>query len=637
MRFSYSAISPIRALKLFCILVLSIILCSCLSESTETNNYFKESTETLITIDIQESNIIYSDLNKIESDLKLDSLAQTLNLPLSREYLATSTHFYLHQGKQIKYKLELLVKASRPSNPIHQLSLIRLSRIARREGNTLVSTKYANRAYLLTQKYNSPIKIEAMQNLVLVELESRNLIKASKLLAQHQNDQTKWHKDQRNRHIVLRTTLQKYQAEDQFNSGQISSSEKNEVYQKIILDLEKVVSNKFLNQHELRYAYGNLGSAYIQIGESRRANDAFRMATNNLQLDKVYCPTLYLHSVKGQIFLDSLDAAEESMNYLAKHIRQDDLDTRIYYQTNLYRLKSLKHQYKEASLAAMNLATLISQLNNEKMLKQSADASARYDSLTLEYENNKLEIQNVENQNFIFLLITLLILFPGLIFLIGSLKRTKMRKEAIAMQSDLQHQLFNTQMNPHFLFNCLASVNALIGTDNKRKAREFVNQFSLLTRRVLESTKNETVPLEEEMEYLLHYIDIQKFRFGSELVVKVKYEHLELAGFKIPPLTLQPLVENCFIHAFEGINTTKEISIDCVLINQDDFVQIRINDNGNGLPSQNENSKKTSISTGLIERRFQLLQKKYKKTFFFERRNRPEEKGTEVLIKIEKL
>jgi two-component system, LytTR family, sensor kinase len=128
-------------------------------------------------------------------------------------------------------------------------------------------------------------------------------------------------------------------------------------------------------------------------------------------------------------------------------------------------------------------------------------------------------------------------------------------------------ELFNLrqQLQPHFLFNSLNSINALIGS-KPAEARMMVQQLSSFLRSTLKKDDNQWVPLQEELEQLELYLAIEKVRFGNRLQTEVKTESESLM-LKMPVLLLQPLVENAIKFGLYGTVGETKIEVHAALVN----------------------------------------------------------------------
>lgn len=234
---------------------------------------------------------------------------------------------------------------------------------------------------------------------------------------------------------------------------------------------------------------------------------------------------------------------------------------------------------------------------NKNRYQQNIDTEIRELKLSHEREQ-KILLQKTkeENKNIILVGVSS---FLGLLIIIGYLfyrqRQVKFEKENL----QIQQRLLRSQMNPHFIFNTLSLIQNKI-KENQKDAVNYLLKFSRLLRLILENSLSNYVLIENELESLKKYLDLQLIRFPN----KFKY-FIELENFEddemifIPPMLIQPFVENSIQHAFYGINVEGEIKIKLSL--KENWISCRIEDNGIGLKSSYEKTK-VSLSTSLISK-----------------------------------
>lgn len=203
--------------------------------------------------------------------------------------------------------------------------------------------------------------------------------------------------------------------------------------------------------------------------------------------------------------------------------------------------------------------------------------------------------------------------FYGMMLEINQLIEEK--SEARYREKKAQLNMLTVQINPHFLYNALQTLQFMA---LKRKAFE-INAMLLSLGKILRYSldwNTEEVTLGEELENALEYLNIQKFRYVDELNLQVEKPE-QLPDFKVPKMLLQPLVENCFVHGFKGKteNYKVKLSIEC----REDVIAIKVCDNGKGMDAEamealNMELKKadsylSSDHTGLLSLNFRLRQK----------------------------
>jgi LytS/YehU family sensor histidine kinase len=137
-------------------------------------------------------------------------------------------------------------------------------------------------------------------------------------------------------------------------------------------------------------------------------------------------------------------------------------------------------------------------------------------------------------------------------------------------------------MNPHFIFNSLNSIENFMMQNEKRLASDYLNKFARLIRSILDSSRNELLPLTKDMESLQLYIDLQQLRFNNKFSYeKIIAPSLVNGDYKVPSLIIQPFVENAIEHGIahseeEDLTLTVKVEL------AGEFIQYIIEDNGIG-------------------------------------------------------
>jgi ligand-binding sensor domain-containing protein len=158
------------------------------------------------------------------------------------------------------------------------------------------------------------------------------------------------------------------------------------------------------------------------------------------------------------------------------------------------------------------------------------------------------------------------------------------RKEAAYKQkiAESEMQILRTQMNPHFIFNSLNSIENFIMENEKRLASDYLNKFAHLIRLILDSSRNELIPFSKDMEALQLYVDLEQLRFNHKFEYQVKVDP-ELLGshYSVPALIIQPYIENAIIHGLansENPNLVLSVKAEAV----EEGIRYSIEDNGIG-------------------------------------------------------
>lgn len=155
----------------------------------------------------------------------------------------------------------------------------------------------------------------------------------------------------------------------------------------------------------------------------------------------------------------------------------------------------------------------------------------------------------------------------------ASIKQRMAEMEMIALRS---------QMNPHFIFNSLTSIENFMMQNEKRLASTYLNKFARLIRAILDSSRSETVPLSHELETLKLYVDLEQLRFNHQFTFTLEIDpRLVNEDTYVPALLLQPYVENAIVHGLAH-STKPERKIEVHILLKDNFINYLVNDNGIG-------------------------------------------------------
>jgi len=169
----------------------------------------------------------------------------------------------------------------------------------------------------------------------------------------------------------------------------------------------------------------------------------------------------------------------------------------------------------------------------------------------------------------------------------------------IRREAAMKEQVINTemmalraQMNPHFIFNCINSIDALIQCDDKYNATMYLNKFAKLIRNILDSSKQQTIGLRKDLETLQLYLELERLRNSNKFTAKIKTEETVFNNdCKVPPLIIQPYVENAILHGLRNKpGNNGKLTID-IYREQDRLVYI-IEDNGIGRKAAENTSRK---------------------------------------------
>lgn len=180
--------------------------------------------------------------------------------------------------------------------------------------------------------------------------------------------------------------------------------------------------------------------------------------------------------------------------------------------------------------------------------------------------------------------ITCALCITGSAFLLVRRRIRHIRHEAELKHriAESEMQALRAQMNPHFIFNCLNAIDNLIQTNQKEKATTYLSRFAKLIRNVLDSSKNNSVLFQKDLESLSLYVQIEQFRSNNKFDYEIQTDpELLNSDFKIPPLVVQPFVENAIYHGLlNKQGSDRKLLVTAKL--EQDYIHYTIIDNGVG-------------------------------------------------------
>lgn len=372
----------------------------------------------------------------------------------------------------------------------------------------------------------------------------------------------------------------------------------NKNFEKAIEAKKKVLKEDFVkeNSQEKVNQIQELADIYIKKNDPKEAVDLLKNAYG-IALDKG-------HTLEAQRSVKKLD----SLYAISGNI---DASVQLY-RDFLGKLPNLVS--KDRSLVDNKILEdteqRISQLEKEKELKDEL-----------------IRKKNVFNYS----LIGALILLTGLIiFIFRTLKKVQTKNKKIALQS------LRREMNPHFIFNSLNSVNHFIATNNELEANQYLTKFSKLMRGVMENSTEDFIPFQQELDLLQNYLALEKTRFADKFDYEIEVdESLNMQNLQVPGMLIQPFLENAVWHGlrYRADKGFLKLSFE----KSESHLKILIEDNGIGIEEskkQKTQHQKTREGRGMKNtlERIQLLNDLYKKEITCSVKDKENNSGVLVTI-----
>ena len=311
----------------------------------------------------------------------------------------------------------------------------------------------------------------------------------------------------------------------------------------------------------------------------------------------------------------TIDAKNSLMQLIAYYKTKDDAQKTLQlYDVFLQKLESL----------IKSDSTLI-----DKKIFEETDQKIKQ----LEKEKSlQEELISKKNTFNYFLVITLIVLLILILVIIRYSYAIKTKNKKISLQS------LRREMNPHFIFNSLNSVNQFIAQNKEREANKYLTSYSSLMRNMMESSSKDFIPLQHEIDHLQKYLELEHLRFSNQFdfVVDVE-ESIDTDAILAPNMLIQPHLENAIWHGLRYKETKGLLLLS--IKNKTSFIEITIDDNGIGIEKSNSiktQNQKIHQSIGLqnIKERIKLLNDLYKVDISFAVINKVNDGGTIVKLKI---
>jgi LytS/YehU family sensor histidine kinase len=187
---------------------------------------------------------------------------------------------------------------------------------------------------------------------------------------------------------------------------------------------------------------------------------------------------------------------------------------------------------------------------------------------------------------------------------------------------ELEHAAVHAQMDPHFIFNCLTSIQQLIILGESSKANQYLVKFSRLIRSGLELSSSNYTSLENEKNYIREYLSLEQLRFPDSFDFSVHVENTISGAISVPHMMIQPFIENSIRHGIRELKSRRG-NISIIFSMQDKRIACNIIDNGIGIKAAMQNQSTysgdhKSFGIDLVKKRLDILNVQKEKIFFVE-------------------
>ncbi|WP_185968914.1 tetratricopeptide repeat protein [Carboxylicivirga sp. M1479] len=378
------------------------------------------------------------------------------------------------------------------------------------------------------------------------------------------------------------------------------------VYFQLALELKK----KLNYDKGMAVTYHLMGIAYYQKEDFQQAIDLFGKA---IEIHERYKTKRYLslcHAYMGKISLkkNDLSKAEEELK-LAEQMAQDvhSIEQLIIINEALTELSKLQSNWQNAYLYQQQTNQWKDSINAAKYRKEIQSLDINYQTEKKEQQIKILSADNeIKNQRLRLGFAVIFILILMLAFVLFILKVRK--RNAHQQQEKLRQQLLKSLMNPHFIFNALGSIQNYMYKNEPKAAARYMGNFARLTRSILNNSSNDEVALIEEIDTLKNYLELEQMRVNKAFDYSIDYtEDLETEFIQVPPMLLQPFIENAIKHGVKHLSENGQISLH--LNEENNYICAIIKDNGIGINStcQTSNEEHKSKATEIFNQRMAII------------------------------
>jgi tetratricopeptide (TPR) repeat protein len=382
------------------------------------------------------------------------------------------------------------------------------------------------------------------------------------------------------------------------------------------------------DQQGIASSLNNIGLIYKSRKEYKEAIRYFEQALEiNEKLKNNYETGLNLNAI-GNSYLE-LHQYENALKNVNRSLRiAEKNDIKILMQLNydvLSDIYSNLSQYDKSLAFYKRTTAMKDTLENIEIRKKINEFQTKYETEKKEHDfqilSKKNEIQKLQLGKTRIFVFGLIFLIPILIF-IGILIIRQFRLKSEHKSVMLEQKLLRSQMNPHFIFNSLTSIQSFIFDEDKLLAGKYIADFAALMRLILENSREEFIILEKEINTLKYYLELQKLRYENKFDYSIFVDSSLNPEFDvIPPMLGQPFVENSIKHGIVKKETKGQIDIR--LIKKDRYLVFEIEDNGIGREKaqqvkDTESSKHISLALSITRERLENINSRNSKKINFE-------------------
>lgn len=396
-----------------------------------------------------------------------------------------------------------------------------------------------------------------------------------------------------------------------------------------------------LTMNHLAWAFYEKGELETSLGYYQKNLDISIPLNRQANITNIYGNI-------GNIYRDKKDF-EKALDYYDKSIELSEEIGDVYNLSWIYKDISIMYASLGDYQKAYEYQKLHSQysdsLSTYRYQSQLADARSRYESEKSKQELEIVSLKLRNNRLITYILGAAVIIILIIAVMLIQRNRLRSNQKIAAMNhriSELNQQNLRQQMNPHFIFNTLNSIQYYVFQNDKIAANEYMSKFATLMRKILDNSRSTTIPLEDELDALKLYLELESVRFKGRFKWDIKVDdEIDTLSYKVPAMLIQPYVENAITHGLKEKEGEGKIDVEFSLSNGG--IRCTIKDDGIGRKRAMQNRRRNnsdhqSLGTTITESRLKLVNELYGKKMQVDYHDlvddHGEPSGTEVIITI---
>lgn len=399
--------------------------------------------------------------------------------------------------------------------------------------------------------------------------------------------------------------------------------------------------------HKIDQFYNSLAVYYQLKGDKDQALEYY-LKSYSINLKNKNYIGLYVTCYNLHDFYNEQKDIVNAEKYLLQGLEYANITNIAQYKIGSYQqlhlFYSANNNYQKAYEYVLLMNKSVESMQYKDMSAKIADLAIQYnvlktlDEVKILTQENQIQSLKIRNDELIIYGLIVLILGVGLYFVLifrQNRIKTKQKTDQLTLKNLIQ------QMNPHFIFNTLNSIQYYMYNHSELDTNDYISKFATLIRRILDNSNKNNISLAEELETVKLYIELEQLRFNNSFEYQINiHSSLNPDDLRIPSMFIQPFIENAILH---GLRHKSEKGILNIEVNKiGEILECIIEDNGIGrnlsdkINSQ-KNEKHNSMAIHIANERLKLLSSIHNKKLtikFIDKIEGCENCGTKVIIEL---